>query len=187
MKRRFKTRFKTLTQLFAITLFGLMCFAQQPEKVATREVNVHIVAAHADGTVFYDESIHNLRTTGGADWQAAAMAATSAQPAASNYIALTNDATTPAAGDCPAGSSTCTLTNEIVTNGLSRAQGTYAHSSGTSSYTLTHTFTATGTQSAQKAGIFNAASSGTMVFEASFTQVSLGSTDTVTVTWTVSI
>jgi len=160
---------------------------QHVEATVTRDVNVHVVAAHADGRVFYDSSTHNLRTTGGADWQANAMSATSGQPAGVNFIALSNDATSPAAGDCAAGSSTCTLASEISTNGLARTQATYAHSNGTNTYTLTHTFTASGTQAAQKAGMFNASSSGTMVFEAAFTQVSLGSGDTVTVTWTVSI
>jgi hypothetical protein len=148
---------------------------------------VHVVARHKDGSVFYDETMHNLRTTGGADWQANAMSATSSRPAGAFFIALTNDGTAPAAGDCAAGSVTCTLTSEIVANGLSRAQATYAHSNGTASYTLTLTFTATGAQSAQKAAVFNAASSGTMVFEALFTGVSLVTSDTVTITWTISI
>ena len=150
-------------------------------------MNVHVVAAHADGSVFYDHSAHNLRTTGGADWQANAMSATSSQPASVNYIALSNDSASPAAGDCAAGSSACTLASEISTNGLARAQATYAHSNGTNTYTLTHTFTASGIQAAQKAGLFNASGSGTMVFEVAFAQVSLGIGDTVTVTWTVSI
>ena len=37
---------------------------------------MRIVARHADGTVFVDQWIHNLRTTGGADWQANAMGTT---------------------------------------------------------------------------------------------------------------
>lgn len=152
----------------------------------TREVNVHIVARHADGTIFADEQVHNLRTTGGADWQASVMGASS-QPASANYIALTNDSAAPAAGDCAAGSSTCTLASEITTNGLARASSTYAHTNGTATWTMSHTWTATGNQAAQKAGMFNAASSGTMVFETAFTQVSLVSTDTLTITWTVSI
>lgn len=157
------------------------------ERTVTREVNVRIVAAHSDGSVFYDHAIHNLRTTGGGDWQPSAMSNTAAQPAAMNWIALSNDAAAPAVGDCAAGSVTCTLASEITLNGLGRAQATYAHSNGTSTYTLTKTFTATGTQAAQKAAIFNASSSGTMGFEAAFTQVSLGNGDTVTVTWTITI
>jgi hypothetical protein len=37
----------------------------------------------------------------------------------------------------------------------------------------------------QEAGWFDASSSGTMVFEAAFTQVNLVATDTFTATWTV--
>jgi len=146
-------------------------------------VNVHIVARHADGTIFYDNAIHNLRTTGGADWQAAVMGGSQPNPA--TYIALTNDGAAAAAGDCAAGSTTCTLASEITTNGLARHVATYAHTNGTNTWALTYTWTATGTQSVQKAGMFNAASSGTMVFETNFTQVNLVATDTLGATWTV--
>jgi hypothetical protein len=150
------------------------------------QVNMHIVGRHSNGRIFADRWIHNLRTTGGADWQALAMASTSTPPATVNYIALSNNSTPPAAGDCAAGSSTCTLTGEIATNGLNRHQGTFAHTNSTATWTLAWTWTATGTQSVQEAGMFNASSSGTMVFEASFSQVNLVNTDTLTVTWTVS-
>jgi hypothetical protein len=146
---------------------------------------VHVVARHSDGAIFSDQWTHNLRTTGGADWQASAMANTSAQPASCNYVAVTNDATAPAAGDCAAGSSACTLTSEISTNGLARAQGTYAHSNGTASYTVAKTFSASGTQASQKSGLFNASSSGTMCFEATYSAVTVNSGDTLTITWTV--
>jgi hypothetical protein len=180
--------------LFLATRDSRLATAQAPappsniraEVHPTVELNVHIVARHADGTIFSDQQIHNLRTTGGADWQASVMGAAS-QPASSSYIALTNDSGVPAAGDCAAGSTTCTLASEITTNGLARASSTYAHTNGTATWTMSHTWTATGTQAAQKAGMFNAASSGTMVFETAFTQVSLVSTDTLTITWTVSI
>jgi hypothetical protein len=135
--------------------------------------------------IFNDNWIHNLRTTGGADWQANAMGTTGSQPATATYIALTNDATAAAAGDCAAGSTTCTLASEIATNGLARHVATYSHTNATNTWSLTYTWTATGTQSVQKAGMFNASSSGTMAFEANFTQVNLVSTDTFTATWTV--
>jgi hypothetical protein len=184
MKQQMK---KKLFGLLAAVLFATSAVAQTSEVHLTREVNVHIVGRHADGTIFYDTELHNLRTTGGADWQASAMGNTSAPPATVNYIALTNDATAPAAGDCAAGSSACTLPSEITTNGCARAQGTYAHTNGTATWTVAHTWTATASQSVQKAGMFNASSSGTMVFEAQFTQVNLANTDTLTITWTISI
>lgn len=139
---------------------------------------------HAQECVFADNSTHNLRTNGGIDWQAGVMSATS-QPAPANYIALSNNGTSPAASDCAAGSTTCTLTSEITTNGLARHIATQSHTNGTNTWAITYTWTASGTQSVQEAGMFDASSSGTMAFEAAFTQVNLVSTDTFTATWTV--
>lgn len=147
--------------------------------------SLHVVAKHENGRVFYDNDLDDLRTTGGADWQANVMGTTGSQPASGTWIAASNDATSPAAGDCAAGSATCTLTSEIVSNGLSRKQATYSHTNGTASYTLQATFTATGTQAVQKFGLFNASSSGTMIFEGTITQITLNNTDTLTVSWTV--
>jgi hypothetical protein len=130
-------------------------------------------------TLFYEYVTHNLRTTAGGDWQASVMGNTSAPPATCNYIALTNDAGAPAAGDT-------TLASEIATNGLSRAQGVYAHTNGTASFTIQKVFSATGTQASQKAALFNASSVGTMCFENTYTSVTVNNGDTLTVTWTIS-
>lgn len=105
-----------------------------------------------------------MLTNAGKDMIAAAIGTTGAQPAAANYLALTANSTAPGAGDT-------TLTGEITTAGgaLVRAQATYAHTNGTSTYTLTKTFTANGSDSLPvtiaKIGVFNASSSGTMPFE----------------------
>ena len=137
---------------------------------------VHVVARHADGTVFLDEWGHNLRVNSGINWQYNQMAGTTA--AVCTYIALSNTAITPAATDT-------SLSGEITTNGLARALGTATHTSNATSYTLANTFTATGTQAAQSAAILNASSSGTMCFENTFTQASLVTGDTLAVSWTV--
>lgn len=129
-----------------------------------------------------------MRTNAGADHQASVMANTSAPPATANYIALTANATAPSATDT-------TLTAEIVTagGGLLRAQATYAHTTGTTSYTLTKTFTANGSDSLPvtiaKIGVFNASSSGTLVFETLLgtTATLSASGDAVTITETVNI
>lgn len=97
-----------------------------------------------------------------------------------NYIALTNTAITPAAGDT-------TLSGEIAVNGLSRAQGTYAHTGGTTTTTIDKTFTATGTQSAQAAALFNASSAGVMNHELTFTQRNLILNDTLQITYTITL
>jgi hypothetical protein len=141
---------------------------------------VAVVARHADGTPFYANATHNLRTNAGANWQADIMASTTTPSVNTqcNYIALTNDATAPSASDT-------TLTSEIAANGLSRAQGTYAHTSNATSYTVSKTFTASGTQSFQNAGMFTASSGGTMCFRTAVTSGTVNNTDTLTFTWTV--
>ena len=137
---------------------------------------VHVVARHPDGTIFLDVTGHNLRTNAGINWQEGQMAGSTA--AVCTYIALTNTAITPNATDT-------SLSGEITANGLSRALGTVTHTSNATSFTLANTFTATGTQAAQAAAILNASSSGTMCFENTFTQASLATNDTLTVTWTI--
>lgn len=150
------------------------------EHLAGAYGELDVIARHPDGSVFYHyvSEPFDLRTNAGADWQAQVMATTGAQPAACNYIALSNDATAPAATDTA-------LTGEITTGGLARAQGTFSHTAGTTSYTVSKTFTATATVSAQKAGMFNAATGGTMCFENTFSAVTLNNGDTLTITWTV--
>lgn len=141
---------------------------------------VTITARHADGSVFAVRHVHNLVTNAGFDLISSAVSNTAAQPAAANYIAVTNTAITPASGDT-------TLSGEIASNGLTRAQGTYAHTGGQQTYTVSKVFTATGTQASQATGLFNAASVGTMAYEATYTQVTVNSGDTLTVTWTVTL
>lgn len=142
---------------------------------------VDVLACAADpSTLYYSHTDHNLRTTAGGDWQSSVMGNTAAQPASCNYIAVSADATAPAAADT-------VLAGEISSNGLSRAIGTYAHSNGTASYTVQKVFSATGTQASQKTGLFNASSSGTMCFENTYTSVTVNNGDTLTVTWTINI
>lgn len=99
-----------------------------------------------------------------------------------NWIALTTDATAPAAGDT-------TLASELSTNGLSRAQAADAHTGGATSSVLSHTWTFTGSSSTviAKAGLFNSSSGGSMVLETllSSTATVSANGDTVTVSWTI--
>lgn len=112
-----------------------------------------------------------------------------AQAAAANYMALTANSSAPSASDT-------TLTGEITTasGGLIRAQATPAHTNGTSTYTLTKTFTANGSDSLPvtiaKIGVFNAAvSGGSMMFETllSATATLSASGDALTVTDTITL
>jgi hypothetical protein len=105
------------------------------------------------------------------------------------YMALSTNASAPAAGDT-------TLTGEITTagGGLIRKIAAYAHTGGAASYTLTATFTANGSDSLpatniHKIGVFNSLTGGRMVFEtvlnADATMSASG--DALTVTETVSL
>lgn len=98
-----------------------------------------------------------------------------------NYIALSNDAVSETAAST-------TLSNEIAANGLSRAQGTVTLPTGSGTQTtIARTFTATGSQSAQKAALFDASSSGDMNHVLAFTQRSLITNDTLAVTFTITL
>ncbi len=131
-----------------------------------------------------------MLTNAGKDFVASALGDRSgSREAAADYIALTANTGSPAAGDT-------TLTGEITTasGGLIRAQATYAHTGGTATYTLTKTFTANGNDSlpvtVAKIGVFNASSSGKMPWETllstTATLSAVGDALTITETITVS-
>lgn len=135
---------------------------------------------------------HALRTNAGTDWQARMMgdsvtanAGTSTMRAA-DFVALTENAVAPAGGNT-------TLATELAVDGLTRAQGTYAHTNGTNTYTITRAFTFTRASAVDrtvaKIGVFNASSTGTMAFETllSATQLLQANGDQLTVTQTVTL
>jgi len=82
----------------------------------------------------------------------------STQYAPANYLALTADTGAPVDTDT-------TLPSEIASGTLARIQATYAHTTGTSIYTLTNLFTSDQSVAVAKVGVFNASASGTLVFE----------------------
>lgn len=109
-----------------------------------------------------------------------------------SYMALTTNATAPSLSDTA-------LASELATagSGLVRKAATFAHTLGTTSYTMTNTFTATstdqttGAQTVAKMGMFNSAKSATgiMQFETalSSTATLTQTGDNVTLTQTVSM
>lgn len=126
-----------------------------------------------------------MRTNAGADFQAAQLSGTPG--AAATFMALTANATAPAATDT-------TLTGEIVTasGGLIRKAATYARgAAGATTYTLTATFTANANDSLPvtiaKFGVFTAASGGTLVWETALSSTATLSAvgDSVTITETI--
>ena len=126
---------------------------------------------------------HNLLTTDGRDFfHAQVYTNTSAGTRAANFIALTTDSSGADAGDT-------TLPSEITTGGLARGLAdTITHNNDSNVTTLVKTFTATATHTAvQMSGTFNAASGATLAHEATFTAVTLVSSDTLQVTWTLTL
>ena len=126
---------------------------------------------------------HNLLTNSGRDWMHAQVYTnTSAGTRGAGYIGLSSNTGTPAATDT-------TLAGEITANGLQRIDaGTKTHTGGTNSTTIQHTFTASAVHTAVvKASLFNAASNGYMAHINTFTAVTLQASDTLQVTWTVTL
>lgn len=122
-----------------------------------------------------------MRTNAGTDFVCDAQGKRGAQPAAADYMAVTANSTAPAAGDTA-------LTGELG-GGLARKQATYAHTTGTASYTMTATFTAGAGDvpvTINKVGLLNASSLGTLVYESAITAASLAAAnDNVTITYTI--
>lgn len=100
-----------------------------------------------------------------------------------NYIGLSNDGTAPAASDT-------SLTGELVGSGLGRAQGTVVLpvAAGTiTSIARTFTYTGGSAQQVQKAALFDNPSGGNMAHELLFTQRTLATSDTLTLTFNVTL
>jgi hypothetical protein len=143
-----------------------------------------VVTYHATGKKrILAKMKHNLLTTAGKDWVHAQLYTnTSAGTRGAGFVASTESSFTPAIGDT-------TLTGEITTNGLARADATTkSHTGGTNSTTIEHTFTASGSfTSVLASALFTASSAGTMPHEANFSTGSgtLATNDTLKITWTL--
>lgn len=125
------------------------------------------------------------RTNAGRDLQARVMGDTGSNGtgayAAANWLALSTDASAPNVANT-------TLPGEITGGTFARAQGAYAHTNGTATYTLTKTFTSDRTVTPAKIGTFNASSGGTLAYETLLDSTAvMKSGDTVQVILTISI
>lgn len=98
------------------------------------------------------------------------------RPAAMGWIGVGTGVTAPAAGDTALG-----------TQSLRKA-ATYAHTGGTKVFTMSATFAAgEATAALTEAGVFNAASAGTMLDRVTFAVINKGANDTLTVTFTFTL
>lgn len=123
------------------------------------------------------EVIHkdNIIVDGGFDFICDAIANPS-RGAVMGYIALGTGSTAAAAGQ-----------TALVTETLRKA-ATYAHTAGTKVFTLTATFAAgEATGALVEAGVFNAASNGTMLDRVVFSVVNKGADDTLTAVFTFTL
>ena len=101
------------------------------------------------------------------------------------YLGLTSDSGAASASDTA-------LTSEITTNGGGRALATYAHTGGTATFTMSKTFSISGTLTAiHKMGLLTCSTTtaaGILVFETVLNQdATVGNGDSLAVTWTGTI
>ena len=157
------------------------------------------VSVIRDGQEVYRHEDHNLITNAGKDFLSIQAGATSGQTAGASFIGLsTNSKVTAATDTCISTADAGTTPVEITSGGLERGTtGVFAHTTGTNTYTITKTFTASATHTnVQRAGLFTAAANGdvclgandgTMFAGNAFSAVTLQSADQLTITWTITL
>lgn len=131
-----------------------------------------------DGSI-EEWSVNNLITSAGKAQLALLAGDASATPF--TYLALGSSSTAPAVGNT-------TLGTEISTNGFQRASATVSRTTTTvtnDTLQLNKVFTATGSHTVEEVGIFNAASSGTLLGRALTTTRTFVSGETYEVTYKV--
>lgn len=95
------------------------------------------------------------------------------------WIGLSNDPGAPSAA-------WIVLPSEIVTNGMSRAAGTYVDD-GDGAWNITHTFSITGTQSAQLTGLYWASTGDYLLCADTFTLVNAEDGDSLEIVWSEAV
>lgn len=120
----------------------------------------HFKILDVNGNLKDEWSVDNLVTSAGKAQLALLAGDATATPF--TYIAVGTSSTAPTVGQTA-------LVAETTTNGLQRASATVSRTTTTvtnDTLNLTKTFTATGTVAVEEVGVFNAASSGTMLSRA---------------------
>lgn len=132
-----------------------------------------IVIKNEQGEVKEEIHVPNLVVTDGKTFIASRMAGTSS--AVMSHMAVGTSSTAPAAGDTTLGGELArvALTSTTPSTNVVTYVGDYP--------------AGTGTGALQEAGIFNAASAGTMLCRTTFSVINKGASDTMTITWTVTI
>lgn len=137
---------------------------------------VHVVHKNELGQVLNEFDVKNLVVTTGKNYIASKMVATTNSPVSMTHMAIGTGTASPVDGDTQLGVQAGTrvlLSGSSVTN---------------NAITYTATFPAgTGTGAITEAGIFNAASAGTMLCRTTFPVVNKAAGDTIAVTWVVTV
>lgn len=149
------------------------------------KANVYIFAETSKGTILLNpgNQIQDIGDSYVASWTGLCGTGNTTARNATQWISLSNSA-------LPAQSAT-QLTSEIAANGFTRAIGTVSAlwlNGADYAFNVTKTFTATGTQQLQVAGLQwsgVASSDGNLFAAASFTQTTFNTNDNLTITWSI--
>jgi hypothetical protein len=124
--------------LFQISYKGALVYSGRTE--------LHLLAEHYRNGILLSSSYHSMSLTdAGKDWLEGIIGNTVGSDVA-KYIACSNDSSA-------FNASWTSVPNEITTNGLARAAGTYT-STGTGTWNITKTFSVTGTSSTKLYGLY---------------------------------
>ena len=145
--------------------------ARSPDGVSLRGM-LQSVLRREDGSVLYAAE-ENLITNGGFDLLCNVLGQ-NAQPADLSHIAIGTDNTAAA------------VSQTALQNESAREAATYAHTTGTKTFSMAATFAAgTGTGAIVEAGLFNASSGGTMFNRVVFAAINKGANDSLEQTFTI--
>lgn len=133
---------------------------------------VRVELVSAEGELVWREEVSNLIVDAGKNQIAQRMIDTSV--AAPSHMAVGTGVTAPAAGDTTLGTELDrnALTSNTRSGKVETLVGTWAAGDATNA-------------AISEAGIFNAASVGTLTARATFTAINKGASDTLTITWTI--
>tara|TARA_B100000242_G_scaffold123114_1_gene86560 strand:- start:1630 stop:2067 length:438 start_codon:yes stop_codon:yes gene_type:complete len=121
--------------------------------------------------------VPNIVTTAGKGFVASSMVKTSNSPAAMTHMEVGTGTTNPAAGDTALESAVSGSRTALTSSNVTGAAIAYLCTFGAG----------TGTGALTEAGIFNASSGGTMLCRTEFSVINKGASDSMTVTWTVTV
>ena len=138
--------------------------------------SVEMTLIGKNGEVKDIRKFENLIVKTGKDLIADTVGKSTGQPAGAQYVAIGTNTTAPTSDDTQLGAENA------------RGLATYAHTSGTNSWTETYTFGAgQGTGAVTESGCLNAVSGGSLLARQTFAVINKGADDSLQVQWTYTI